>query len=193
MILRICFELGYSKIEQVPEDSPDAKKWPRWNSSMSIPESATSKIPPSESTDTPSSVGSGSTPADANTPSTSSGTPPPLPPPRATKRTRKSLDAMFASATASATASALSKFNANADAASLQKLSLAKGQKLTTLDKSAMDWREHVQSIDEVSRDEMEKNRRGGGSYLSKVEFLQRVEERAEDVAEAGRAKRRRP
>ncbi|KAF8067864.1 bucentaur or craniofacial development-domain-containing protein [Lyophyllum atratum] len=69
-----------------------------------------------------------------------------------------------------------------------------KAKKISTLDKSAMDWRAHVQgSGDAGLKDELEANRRGGG-YLEKVEFLSRVGERREDVIEASKgSKRRRP
>ncbi|EIW65074.1 uncharacterized protein TRAVEDRAFT_109648 [Trametes versicolor FP-101664 SS1] len=65
-------------------------------------------------------------------------------------------------------------------------------KKLTTLDKSAMDWRAHVEGEDTSGvKDELEANRRGGG-YLEKVEFLQRVETRKEEVLDANKGKRRR-
>ena len=65
-----------------------------------------------------------------------------------------------------------------------------KAKKLTTLDKSAMDWRAHVDSH-QVSKDELETNRRGGG-YLEKMEFLKRVAERKEDALEANKSNKRR-
>ncbi|KAH9850648.1 bucentaur or craniofacial development-domain-containing protein [Lenzites betulinus] len=65
-------------------------------------------------------------------------------------------------------------------------------KKLTTLDKSAMDWRAHVEGDAPPDvKDELEANRRGGG-YLEKVEFLQRVEARKEEVLDANKGKRRR-
>ena len=68
-----------------------------------------------------------------------------------------------------------------------------KAKKLTTLDKSAMDWRAHVRKEELLGlKDELEANRRGGG-YLEKVEFLQRVEERKADALDATKNKRRRP
>lgn len=68
-----------------------------------------------------------------------------------------------------------------------------KAKKLTVLDKSAMDWKEHVQSAGESSelKDELEAHRRGGG-YLEKVEFLKRVEERKEEALEASKTGKRR-
>ena len=68
---------------------------------------------------------------------------------------------------------------------------------LTTLDKSALDWRSHVRShtgdSDQAAplRDELAAHRRGGG-YLEKVVFMQRVEQRREGLLEAGKGGRRR-
>ncbi|RDB27514.1 Craniofacial development protein 1 [Hypsizygus marmoreus] len=69
-----------------------------------------------------------------------------------------------------------------------------KAKKLSTLDKSAMDWQAHLKAAEESGlKDELEANRRGGG-YIEKMEFLSRVEERREDVIEASKgSKRRRP
>ena len=68
----------------------------------------------------------------------------------------------------------------------------AKAKKLTTLDKSAMDWKAHVQSSEDNGlKDELEANRRGGG-YLEKIEFLKRVEERKDAVFEAAKGGKRR-
>ena len=53
-----------------------------------------------------------------------------------------------------------------------------------------MDWRAHVDSH-QVSKDELETNRRGGG-YLEKMEFLKRVAERKEDALEANKSNKRR-
>ena len=65
-------------------------------------------------------------------------------------------------------------------------------KRLTTLDKSAMDWRAHVEAEpSSTMKDELEANRRGGG-YLEKQEFLQRVETRKDEVLEAAKGKRRR-
>ncbi|KAI0757437.1 hypothetical protein C8Q80DRAFT_1265364 [Daedaleopsis nitida] len=65
-------------------------------------------------------------------------------------------------------------------------------KRLTTLDKSAMDWRAHVEGESSASmKDELDSNRRGGG-YFEKVEFLQRVESRKEEVLDASKGKRRR-
>ncbi|KAK0482405.1 bucentaur or craniofacial development-domain-containing protein [Armillaria novae-zelandiae] len=62
---------------------------------------------------------------------------------------------------------------------------------LTTLDKSAMDWRSHVSAEPSGIKDELEANRRGGG-YLEKIEFLERVGERREEALEASKSNKRR-
>lgn len=72
---------------------------------------------------------------------------------------------------------------------SIRKVSQPK--KITTLDKSAMDWRAHVASQSSDLQDELDSNRRGGG-YLEKVEFLKRVEDRREDAFEASKSSKRR-
>jgi hypothetical protein len=72
---------------------------------------------------------------------------------------------------------------------SLPKASQAK--KITTLDKSAMDWRAHVASQSGDVKGELDANRRGGG-YLEKVDFLKRVEDRREDAFEASKSSKRR-
>ncbi|KAI0790392.1 bucentaur or craniofacial development-domain-containing protein [Abortiporus biennis] len=74
--------------------------------------------------------------------------------------------------------------------------SSTKPKKLTTLDKSAMDWRSHVDNTNGetgggVLKDELEANRRGGG-YLEKVDFLKRVEERKEEVLDQNKSGKRR-
>lgn len=67
-----------------------------------------------------------------------------------------------------------------------------KAKKLTTLDKSAMDWSAHINTQqDPRVKDELEANRRGGG-YLEKVEFLKRVDERKEGNMEASKPSKRR-
>jgi hypothetical protein len=75
---------------------------------------------------------------------------------------------------------------------SLAAIPTQKAKKLSTLDKSAMDWRTHVQAQEGSGiKDELEANRRSGG-YLEKVEFLKRVDERKEDVIEASKSSKRR-
>jgi hypothetical protein len=76
--------------------------------------------------------------------------------------------------------------------AALPSPSAPKPKKLTTLDKSAMDWRAHVNSgTNSQLKDELEANRRGGG-YLEKVEFMKRVDERKEAALDAVKSGKRR-
>lgn len=74
---------------------------------------------------------------------------------------------------------------------SLPTSSQPKARKLTTLDKSSMDWKVHVNSDGATTKDELEANRRSGG-YLGKIEFLQRVNERKDNILEDNQAKKRR-
>ncbi|KAJ7322924.1 bucentaur or craniofacial development-domain-containing protein [Mycena albidolilacea] len=74
---------------------------------------------------------------------------------------------------------------------SLASIPTQKAKKLSTLDKSAMDWRAHVNAEPADTKDELEANRRGGG-YLEKVEFLSRVDARKEDALEASKGTKRR-
>ncbi|KAF8217754.1 bucentaur or craniofacial development-domain-containing protein [Mycena galopus ATCC 62051] len=74
---------------------------------------------------------------------------------------------------------------------SLADIPSQKARKLSTLDKSAMDWRAHVNAEPSDMKDELEANRRGGG-YLEKVEFLNRVDARKEDALEASKGTKRR-
>ncbi|KAF9493194.1 hypothetical protein BDN71DRAFT_1114020, partial [Pleurotus eryngii] len=74
----------------------------------------------------------------------------------------------------------------------LAPLPSGKAKKLSTLEKSAMDWRAHVAA--EASsglQEELDANRKGGG-YLEKVDFLKRVDERKDDILEASRSSKRR-
>jgi hypothetical protein len=67
-----------------------------------------------------------------------------------------------------------------------------KPKKLTTLDKSAMDWKAHVSSARDPSlKHDLDANRREGG-YLEKVAFLQRVEERKDQAFDANKPNKRR-
>jgi Bucentaur or craniofacial development len=75
---------------------------------------------------------------------------------------------------------------------SLAAIPTQKAKKLSTLDKSAMDWQKHVLAQEGSGiKDELEANRRSGG-YLEKVDFLKRVDERKEDVFEASKSSKRR-
>jgi len=64
-----------------------------------------------------------------------------------------------------------------------------KPRKITTLEKSKIDWQAHVQDAPPDLKDELEQNKRSGG-YLDKIDFLQRVEDRKEEVREAGKRRR---
>lgn len=67
-----------------------------------------------------------------------------------------------------------------------------KGKRLTTLEKSTLDWNAHANAPGEPElAAELEANRRGGG-YLERVEFLQRVDDRKNQALEAGRDHKRR-
>jgi len=134
---------------EVPEDSEEAKRWPRWYPSSE--HSSTTQQTPDSSSSASGSVAP--TPSPAQKPA--------LGKPPGPRKPRKSL----------------------AD------IPTQKAKKITTLDKSAMDWRAHVTSSD--VKDELDANRRGGG-YLEKMDFLQRVEDRREDVFEANKSNKRR-
>ena len=54
-----------------------------------------------------------------------------------------------------------------------------KAQRLNVVDKSKLDWAEHVDA-QEGAREELEKAKRDKGSYLDRRDFLERVEERGE-------------
>lgn len=66
----------------------------------------------------------------------------------------------------------------------------AKPKKLSTLEKSRMDWNSHVDSAGNEMKDELEANRRGGG-YIEKVEFLGRVSERVEETLDNAKGSKR--
>lgn len=74
----------------------------------------------------------------------------------------------------------------------LAPLPSGKAKKLSTLEKSAMDWRAHVAAeAGSGLQEELDANRKGGG-YLEKVDFLKRVDERKDDILEASRSSKRR-
>jgi len=67
-----------------------------------------------------------------------------------------------------------------------------KAKKISTLDKSLMDWNSHLSTNpNRQMRDELEANRRAGG-YIERVEFMQRVSERKEEGRQMATSKRRR-
>jgi len=68
----------------------------------------------------------------------------------------------------------------------------AKPKKLTTLEKSKLDWQSHLATVTPDERDELERNNQAGGTgYLEKVDFLARVGKRRESVFEDSKRKRR--
>lgn len=74
----------------------------------------------------------------------------------------------------------------------LSALNKNKPKKLSTLEKSRLDWSSHVEDVGKDMKDELEANRKSGG-YIEKMEFLGRVEERVErrgDEERGGKRKR---
>ncbi|RPD81558.1 hypothetical protein L226DRAFT_555746 [Lentinus tigrinus ALCF2SS1-7] len=145
-----------TEVKEVPANSDDAKKWPRWTPSTNA---STSTSPAPASISEASDV----------TPVVETSAPIPVKPLAKRPGPRK-------------TKSKLADIPSKKEPV----------KKLTTLDKSAMDWRAHVEGeSSQPVKEELEANRRGGG-YLEKVEFLQRVEARKEEVLDASKGKRRR-
>lgn len=138
-----------SEVIEVPENSEDAKRWPRWIEPAA--EGSTTPLTPPDATAGPSTQ-----------PSVTTKTPAKKPGPRKAKTTLSALPAS------------------------------SKAKKISTLDKSAMDWQTHIQNEQASGiKDELEANRRSGG-YLEKVEFLQRVGDRKEENLETLRSRKRR-
>ncbi|EIW77046.1 hypothetical protein CONPUDRAFT_157318 [Coniophora puteana RWD-64-598 SS2] len=186
------------EVVEVAEDSPDAKKWPQWNVHGQPEDTQVEKAQPaSASLDSkPSNLPSTNTPPIPPTSLSSQSTPP-------EPSTAREINSGLASTSASASAHSSPPTATTGTPApkrpgprkprtSLPSLPSSgnKAKKLTTLDKSAMDWRAHVSTQPSTVADELVQNQRGGG-YLEKVEFLDRVEERKESVLEEGRGKRR--
>lgn len=67
----------------------------------------------------------------------------------------------------------------------------APAKKLTTLDKSRLDWNSHLHQAPTELKEEIEANRKGGG-YLEKVDFLDRVGDRKEKMIEQEKANKKR-
>ncbi|THU83069.1 hypothetical protein K435DRAFT_807792 [Dendrothele bispora CBS 962.96] len=167
------------EIMEVPENSADAKKWPVWT-----PTSHEPGIPATIATTESSSTTSSSVPKTIS----------PNPPPTDTSKSSTSTPLLTSSASTKPGPKRPGPRKPKVTLTSLP--SSSEPKKLTTLEKSAMDWRAHVNSVDEGTKDELEANRKeGGGGYLEKVEFLERVSERREGVLEtskSGSGKRRR-
>lgn len=148
----------------MPENSDDAKKWPRYQEPCAAHSPAEQVCDIVEPTSTISAAGSS---AAVSQPIASASTPPTAPaPPKRKPGPRKPKTTLAPLPSAA-----------------------SKPKKITTLEKSAMDWSKHVTPDD---KDELEAQRRGGGGYLDKVEFLNRVEERKESVLSENSASKRR-
>ncbi|KAI0662380.1 hypothetical protein C8Q70DRAFT_1042849 [Cubamyces menziesii] len=162
-----------TEVKEVPADSPEAKQWPLWTPSEDMGKDNVA----SHASSQPSASNSNEPAAAATSPSSSSATP---------------SGASASTAAAKPPGKRPGPRKPKTTLAPIPKKQPAK--KLTTLDKSAMDWRAHVEGAaagGSAVKDELEANRRGGG-YLEKVEFLQRVEARKEEVLDASKGKRRR-
>lgn len=159
----------------MPEDSQDANKWPRWRSTSE----ETSGLILTHGLSEPSAqVASSSTSiSGSEIPSTS-------------------IDDSTTAATATASSSTPKtkpKPGPRKSKTVLPSLPSGKPKKLSTLEKSAMDWRAHLGEQDGGAVDELERNRRaGGGGYLEKVEFMDRVEGRREEIFEREKGAKRR-
>jgi hypothetical protein len=186
----------------VPEDSTDAKKWPLWKpqegqdkgkaaTPMASADSGMSKLPTKDSPPTtpPALPGPSSSSSSSSHPVVATTPPTPQPPTTTTTTTaitakprpgRRKPKTQLAELPSSASAPSQSH---------------GKGLKrLTTLEKSALDWKTHVDASEERVPElatELEANRRGGG-YLEKVEFLQRVDDRKNLALEANKDHKRR-
>jgi hypothetical protein len=161
----------FSEVVEVLEDSPEARKWPLWKDPLTESSSeAPTAVPlpllsmPVAPSSNPSSSPNQTPNSSLNPASTSASTKPPArkPGPRKPKTSLASLPGP------------------------------SKAKKISTLDKSAMDWQAHVQAEqDSGFKDELEANRKAGG-YLEKVQFLKRVEERKDATLESLKSTKRR-
>ncbi|KAH9057929.1 bucentaur or craniofacial development-domain-containing protein [Lactarius deliciosus] len=150
------------EIVEVPEDSKDAKNWPLWEPSETVGEVATFNNDSS----------SASTPPAAGLPTASSSS--------------------SVTTTQQVVNRRPGRRKPRVQLAELPSADSRKGKKLTTLEKSTLDWNAHVNVPGEPElAAELEANRRGGG-YLERVEFLQRVDDRKNQALEASRDRKRR-
>ncbi|KAF8594667.1 hypothetical protein BDV93DRAFT_611784 [Ceratobasidium sp. AG-I] len=151
---------------EVAEDSKEAKEWrSRQLSPRITPENASTATSPSK-LDTPAPSTHQVEPLLSSSVDTPVVAPPAVAPkPKVATKPRKSLSSLAAA---------------------------AKPKKLTTLEKSRLDWQSHVSAATLDERDELERNRKAGGTgYLQKVDFLARVGERRENAFEDSKRKRR--
>ena len=194
------FERDDSEVVDVPEDSADAKKWPLWkptdgkeeapatpSGGSGLPQPSTGDLPPAP---LPPPLGRPSSSSySAETETEAAATPTPTPtaaqPPTTTKPVRPGR-----------------RRKPKLQLAELPSTSAAAGggdsrkglKRLTTLEKSALDWKAHVDAAPPGEAElasELEANRRGGG-YLEKVEFLQRVDDRKNQTLDANKDHKRR-
>ena len=166
----------------MPEDSADAKKWPLYTGIKEDTVTAAS----SQSSINPDLTLSQSSPSPAAEPARGP-----------SESTLESLAGTSAAATSGSSTASVNKHPTKRPGPRKSRTTLgpipgpAKAKKLTTLDKSAMDWKKHLEDAGSSVTDELEANRRGGG-YLEKVEFLKRVEERKEETLDALKSNKRR-
>jgi hypothetical protein len=153
---------------EVPEDSEDARKWPIWVD----PKAAATEATKEATADATPLID----PPPVDAPATAE--PPPAPD--------------------TPTASAAPKPAGARPGPRKSKLSappparVPKAKKLSTLDRSALDWTAHVSAAaDGGVRDELSAHRRGGG-YLERVDFLERVGGRKDELLEQSKASKRR-
>ncbi|KAG9311730.1 bucentaur or craniofacial development-domain-containing protein [Chiua virens] len=161
-----------TEVVEVAEDSEEAKEWPWW--SPHPPASESVPVPCLDQGDE-SGNAKGNQPASSPPPSLAVGG-----------------EASTATTTTTAPTSAATRPGPRKPRTVLQSIPKAsQAKKISTLDKSAMDWRAYVSSQSSGLKDELNVNRCGGG-YLEKVDFLKRVEGRREDVFEANKMSKRR-
>ena len=154
-----------SETKEVPEHSEDARKWPRIDSET--PTDPSGRVPERTASPTiPIDSATATLPPNSPLPSPEFIPPPQVSTPakRVARKPRQSL-------------------------ASLAAASVAKPHKLTTLQKSRLDWESHLASTSQSEVDELERNRKGGG-YLEKVDFLQRVDGRKDEAMTSGKRRR---
>ncbi|KDR72560.1 hypothetical protein GALMADRAFT_228844 [Galerina marginata CBS 339.88] len=166
------------EVVEVPEDSQETKKWPLWKDS-SVERKATFSTSSVSHSPVPMALAQDVKQSDASRASSSNSTPTP---------------------SSSNIGPAVVKPGTKRPGPRKPKTSLAplpgpaKAKKLTTLDKSAMDWKSHLQAEQVAGssiKDDLEANRRAGG-YLEKLEFLKRVEDRKEENLDDMKSTKRR-
>lgn len=180
----------------MPEDSEDAKKWSLWSDASGLGAEKTAKIQNSkqgtssklqyESNGDINIIAGSSTQIMATPAVQSPNDTTPTPPPTTTTTAVQNPKQKFKPKPPKPSLfSSLSTNGTN-----------PKPKQLTTFQKSAMDWRAHIASEEQLGvgvKDELEANRReGGGGYLEKVEFLERVGQRREEIFESAKSSKRR-